>query len=858
MISNNLSLSKFSYYDPDIVSSDCNSSDFTPTLKYIKEALEKYRSSPNCIKTKTFLDAIKDVIALDEEHYKEFTNSDLMDLRSICPKLNESYYMPFLEYIQQALTSNKDDFLERAKRVTFISEWDFQSLKKNNISVYSILSICPNLKIYVILECTKKIDTGFQNLPFIDQQLVSYQADQLYLLSSASIQTIDFITHILTYKTDNGLIYNEIDGELERQLSIIIKSDNGIEEENQFKCFFNYLLDPKDFSLYPEEEFDQLLQANTYFQSKKMTDDFEEFLKKTTYTDKEKQYFISIIVTIHGKTADGIVTRLGRTWLQYASAALRNDLDFMKPLIENDGTAYQYAGEQIRDMPDIALIAIAKDSNAGKYLGKRLRNNPKFIKYLLYKDFSYFQYGSEKVRNNLKLAYELLDNGKLFLSDLLYIGPDIRNDIEFFTKSIEKFAYSVLGYASEEVRNDFDFMKLAIEKYGWSAYKFASPFLKNSPDLFHIVIEFDKKNAQCALSYIAPDLKDNVEFFEKIIELFGYSAVYQGSTHVQDTIKIRPNAIHALCSSITDVKNAKKTIEFIIGVPLTRFEEASEEFRNNFDIAYAILKTKNIILLEYIGFNIKNSSEFFDEAFRLSFPKALCYASEEVRNNPTFMREHFLNLPINSLGEELKNDSEFILSVIEKYSLLTILKQSEEVKNNIIFASVLLNNENFDVTFLQYFSRNIRRNHEFIQKTIKRFGYTALDYARNRIKKMPEIIKRSISLLEDASEITHCIQLISGYPIYQFHLASKELQNNLDIAYAILKTNHAPNLEAIGVEVKDNLKFIQQAIEQFGYIALAYASNRIKMMPEIIKRSISPLEDASEITHCIQLISGYP
>ncbi|MGR3952458.1 MAG: DUF4116 domain-containing protein [Chlamydia sp.] len=867
-------------------------------LKNIGQALERYRSSPNDLQT---LDFLKEITFIDEEEHKKLTSSDLNTLPSHCPNLNESYYMPFLEYIQQALTSNKDDFLERAKRVTFISEWDFQSLKKNNISVHSILSICPNLKIYILLERAKNGEVDFQKIKDagLDDLFSIYPSIMIicepYQLSVQSLNSMDYFSDLLRSTISRDLTYRTIDGEKEKQLSIIIKSDNGVEEGKRFKLFLSHLLKPQDFSVYSREEFESLIEANRYFQSKDLVEAFTKFLSKPSYSEREKQHLITLIAQIEygaDKNIVGkIIDQLGIQWLQYASELLQDNVEFMQPLIENRGDlAYQHASKRIRNIQDIAYLAIKKSFDSMKYLGDELKNNAEFIESLMkqikQKGYTIYQYASKTLRSTPNLFYVVMKaDEQIAYNALKYIEPCLADDIEFMRPLIEKYGYQAYRHAGKKICNMADIAHLAIKK-SFESMKYLGDELKNEQDFVKSLITIDPsyfshigkaaqnnlniaydllnhhKTEYSYLQYIGPDIADNLEFIKAAIQKFGHPVIQYASEKIRnmsDLMHIVNESNTALLQYLGNtLKNDPEFIQSCMEKNLFSFKYGSEEVQNNLEIAKFLLQIQDARvedMLSYIGPDVKDNLEFIEAAIQKLGCSVLRYGSAKVQGiikaRPAVIRD------LCRLNEELYESAK-VLEFITGFPIADFQKAKEEHRNNLDIANIILTMDEFDcIEALKHIGPNVKDNLEFIQAAIQRFGYSAIEIASERIRNMSDLMhivnESNTDLLQylgntlknDPEFIQSCMEK----NLFSFKYGSEEVQNNLEIAKFLLQIQDArveDMLSYIGPNVKDNLEFMKAAIERFGYPVLEYASEGIRntsdLMLPIIKQYPKSIE----------------
>ncbi len=780
-------------------------------LKNIGQALERYRSSPNDLQTLAFL---KEITFIDEEEHKKLTSSDLNTLRSHCPNLNESYFLPLLEYLKLVLEkyqdSNSTAFLERTKKITSIDESDFQKIAKSDLC--NLFSLCPNLKIYILLERAKNGGVDFQKIKnaglddlfFIYPSIMinSIRICEPYQLSAQSLNSMEYFLALLRSGMSGDLAYRTVDGEKEEQLSIIIRSDNGIEEGKRFKLFFGHLLKPQDFSVYSREEFESLIEANRYFESQDLVEAFTKFLSKPSCSEREKQHLITLIVqTEYGadKNIVGkIIDRLGIQWLQYASELLQDDVEFMQPLIEKHGNlAYQHASKRIRNIQDIAYLAIKKSFESMKYLGDELQNNAEFIESLIkqidQKGYTIYQYASKTLRSTPNLFYVVMkDEEQIAYNALRYIEPCLADDIEFMTPLIEKYGHQAYRHASKRIRNMADIAHLAIKK-SFESMKYLGDELKNEQDFVKSLITIDPFYFSCIgkaaqnnlniaydllhhdktkdsyLQYIGPGIADNLEFIQAAIQKFGHPVIQYASERIRNM----PDLMHIVNESNTDLlqylgntlKNDPEFIQSCMEKNLFSFKYGSEEVQNNLEIAKFLLQIQDARvedMLSYIGPNVKDNLEFMKAAIeRFGYP-VLEYASEGIRNTSDLMLPIIQQYPksIEYLGAALKNDPLFITALIT-INPSYIQYGSDTVRNNFDVAEALIRHTEFTRVHLDQLGPDVRNSEEFTDQIIHRMKDKDLTYGYAR--KMMQNMAYSIQ-----SGTTNSIEIASSTEI-DFH-----------------------------------------------------------------------------------------
>ncbi|MGR3952057.1 MAG: hypothetical protein QRY74_04040 [Chlamydia sp.] len=349
---------------------------------------------------------------------------------------------------------------------------------------------------------------------------------------------------------------------------------------------------------------------------------------------------------------------------------------------------------------------------------------------------------------------------------------------------IGKYGIDWLSYGSTRIRDDLAYIEPLIKKYDWKAYYYSSERIQNMPEIALRTI----KNSTF---HLAAGLKDNLEF-------------------IKAAVRINPQVI----------EYAAKKLQNSIDVAYALIDS----------------KVNYGTVFKYLESDILDNFDFIQTEAHRHIYSVLEFASERIRNMDTFMlaaiskNDSYVHL---FLGKELGKNLDFIKKVAQIAPKAASLLP-EEARNNLDIAYTLIQQNLFSQYDLQYLGADIRDNLEFMQAVYCKYGSDAIPHASDRvqtiIRKSPPTISIVCQQLSELRGPRYAIEFFTRKPPEQFQDRSNRDQE--DIAYALLKIEDQDiirnALQHIGSSLQNNIEFIQDASVALKEPAIQYASNELK------------------------------
>jgi hypothetical protein len=284
------------------------------------------------------------------------------------------------------------------------------------------------------------------------------------------------------------------------------------------------------------------------------------------------------------------------------------------------------------------------------------------------KDWKSFEYAANELKMDLEYIYEALKiDGRIFfyLSDNLKMNRDLclaaisysgenfefikckdKNEREFIKEAVSLNG-NVIRYMHESIKDDFEIAKIAVEQDEF-AFGFLSDKLRNNEEL--LLYTCQKAKSGYALKYASNELKSNKNVVSEILK-------FLEASEISDVIKY-----------------------------------SNDDIRSNRDIIKFAVKRSGGCL-NYASIELKNDKEIVFEAVNEE-PSAIAYASSEILDDTKFLnkiieipetdfKSHYWHV-LENASERLKNDRDFVLSIIKKNGLAfklvnDIFKADEEM-----------------------------------------------------------------------------------------------------------------------------------------------------------------------------------
>ena len=172
--------------------------------------------------------------------------------------------------------------------------------------------------------------------------------------------------------------------------------------------------------------------------------------------------------------------------------------------------------------------------------------------------------------------------------------------------------------------------------------------------------------------------------------------------------------------------------------------EVSEDYKNDKEVVLAAIESYSINVLQYASPELKNDKEVVLAAIKTSHGKALQYASPELKNDKEVVLAA-IKQDAGSLqyaSEELKNDKEIVLSTLK----CDILRNGarcigEELRNNKEFMLEMINKYKLDA---EYAGEDLKKDKEYMMASVKKRG-ASLYHASPELKNDKEVVLAAVN-----------------------------------------------------------------------------------------------------------------
>lgn len=264
-------------------------------------------------------------------------------------------------------------------------------------------------------------------------------------------------------------------------------------------------------------------------------------------------------------------------------------------------------------------------------------------------------------------------------SVLCILDDKYKNNKEIVLTAVKERGYA-LKYASEKLRNDIDIVCEAINRDN-NAFFFAGDKIKsNRNNILKIVNRINNLNV-VFLKYCNDEIRDDEEIVLRLAtincEEFEYASerikneIKNDRNFILELIEKNPNIIRVLNAKFKNDKEiVLKAIEFDPGVT----QCISDRLKDDEEVMF--LASTYGYCLEHASERLKNNEEFVMKIFDYLYEEK-CNWNEE--NYDSFHSVYTLLY----MGEKLKSNSKFMLSLVEKYgNWLPILEYIDKNINN--------------------------------------------------------------------------------------------------------------------------------------------------------------------------------
>lgn len=337
-----------------------------------------------------------------------------------------------------------------------------------------------------------------------------------------------------------------------------------------------------------------------------------------------------------------------------------NEEIICQDLLEYDNPPYHYIPRKILHSPSFWINLLEKNAIfVSKIPEKILKNNEKFCFWIIEKfsDIAILEHFPESVKSNFDLSYFAVHTN---VDNFKYLPKDLKNNSYLYEIIFNKETCKTSDYfklAGDNIKSNYKFLKKAIIENS-SIYSFLSPSLKNDAPLFFEMLNY----APNILKYAGNNIKSN-EFC------------------VSDSIDKNPLSIE-----FADIY-FKSSPDFIVSV------YHSIKKSNDF-VEFAKLLDKSIF----------NDKDVVNTYFNLISEKSNYYILGKDIINDFHLMKKFICVDIlafNYIGENLKNNVDFIKECYEFHNKLNPLEQFNVDSNQSSIFKKISNEQYDNIEFLQ-------------------------------------------------------------------------------------------------------------------------------------------------------------
>ncbi|MCL2722622.1 MAG: DUF4116 domain-containing protein [Treponema sp.] len=313
-------------------------------------------------------------------------------------------------------------------------------------------------------------------------------------------------------------------------------------------------------------------------------------------------------------------------YFSYASDELRGNFDFVLMAISKEGHNFIYASEELRDNKILALIAFnninVSNTDIFYKLSPRLRADIDVMTLaaIVNNGAEAFFHSSDDLRGNktfvmtaLKNAFNIYTHDYRVGTIFRLLSTDLRVDTDVMALLLKQSAF-VIKYAPEELLESVDFLTTAI-MINPEAFCYASPNLQDNEELAKLALRncYDENfNGDVGASgrifaCISPRLKADIDFITFAIN-FDISFLSEASEEIRDNKELALSffeerkqvylnygvitQVHfrSLFESFPVLRNDKDVITFCININGYALKYASDDLRNNKELALVALE----------------------------------------------------------------------------------------------------------------------------------------------------------------------------------------------------------------------------------------------------------------------------
>ncbi len=874
-----LHLQKLRSICPDLHKSYC-----MPIADYLKKALKKQLSESE----DPFFERAKNITSLDEATIKQMQSTDLQKLHFICPNLPKSYLTPITDYVKEVVDiyhfGVKGPCLERAKKLTCMPEHVFQKMVQDGKS--NLFSIFPNLHRSYLMPIADYIKKAIDTYTYLDlvggqnsflergKNITSLDEATIQRMQIFDLQALIFLCPNL-HKSYRIPIADYLKEALEKQLSG--SEDPFLERAKNITSLDEATIQQMQSTELQELRFICPNLPKSYLTP--ITDYVKEvvdihhlegkdpFLERAEKLTCMPEHIFQKMVQDGKSNLFSIFPNLHRSYLIPISKYLKDALE-KQPSGGED--PFLERAKNIISLDEIVIQQMQQSD-----LQKLCSICPNLAKSYLMPIADYLK---EAIGGHLAEGKDpFLERAKNITS------LDEATIQQMQSSELQELRSICLNLPKSYLMTIGDYLKEAVDIYHFGV---KDPFLERAEKLTCMPEHIFQKMGQDGesnLSSICPNLHSSYrmpisEYLKVALEkqLSGGEDLFlERAQHIttvdkavfQGIMECDLKELPSLCPNLNIYVTYGETSRLFPLKTLNTIEFFSAIFKHGYksDLQYHKEDEQLSIDLKEIYPMTDYINVWMDSSLKTSQKLSILsqIAERQLTEIDIDQFFNFLEKPTEfnkwNIKQVIELNKYFSSKIVTDAFHSFLLKNSHTEEEKEILGILLTETEygdselhigafigKYGIDWLRYGSARMRDDLAYIEPLIKKYDLKAYSHSSERIQNMPEIALRTIKNstfhlakgLHDNLEFIKAAVRINPEVI---EYAAKELQNNIDVAYALIDGKMDDNrlFKHLGPDILDDFDFIQTAAHRHRYSVLEFASERIRNMNVFMLAAIS-------------------
>lgn len=160
--------------------------------------------------------------------------------------------------------------------------------------------------------------------------------------------------------------------------------------------------------------------------------------------------------------------------LQFASARLQDNDEIVKAAVMKNGLALEFASARLQDHYEIVRAAVLQNGLALQFASVRLKNHDLIVREAIYKNALAIQFASARLRDDDMMLFSAVCINGLALQ---FASARLQDNDMIVHEAVQQNGLA-LQFASERMRNNWTFVYLAVKKNGRDVLPHVSAELK--------------------------------------------------------------------------------------------------------------------------------------------------------------------------------------------------------------------------------------------------------------------------------------------------------------------------------------------------------------------------------------------